>query len=86
MIHFISFLHTDIRGPGVIMTHPFFHKQLAPFGVDPLVQRHAHGIHLLYGRIEMRFEVAVRSERFTDMACSAVFGKQLDGFIVQHIV
>jgi hypothetical protein len=33
----------------------------------------------------MCFEVAVRSERFTDMACPAVFGKQLDGFIVQHI-
>jgi hypothetical protein len=73
VIHFISLLH-NIRDPGVIMIliHPF-HKQLAPFGVDPLIQRHAHGIHLRYGRVEMRFEIAVRSERFTDMACPAVF-------------
>ncbi len=84
MIHFISFLH-NIQDPGVIMIHPFFHKQLTPFGVDPLVQRHADGIHLRYGRVEMRFEVAVCSERFTDMARSAVFGIQLDGFIVHHV-
>jgi hypothetical protein len=42
MIHFISFLHYflhNIRDPGVItMIYPFFHKQLAPFGVNPLVQ------------------------------------------------
>jgi len=56
------------------MIPPFFHKQLAPFRVHPLVERHAHGIHLRYGRVEMCFEVAVRSERFADMARPAVFG------------
>ena len=34
----------------------------------------------------MRFEVPVCSERFTDMARPSVFGVQLDGSIVQHIL
>jgi len=77
-----SLLHC-IRDPRVICP---FYKHFAPFRVDPLIERHAHRIHLRYGRVKMRFKVAVRSERFTDMARPAVFGVQLDGFIVQHIL
>jgi hypothetical protein len=68
---FISFLHC-VRDPGFI-SGPF-DKQLAPFRIHALVQRHAHGVHLRYGRVEMSFVVPVCSERFTDMAHPAIFG------------
>ena len=57
--HARSFLHC-IRDPG-ITTSPF-HKQFAPFWVHPFVQRHAHRVHLRYGRVEMSLKVPVRSE------------------------
>ena len=66
-----SLLHLHyIQDPRAIC---FFHKQFAPLRVDPLIQRHAHRIHLRDGRVEMRFEVPVCSERFTDMARPAIF-------------
>ena len=68
---FFSFLHC-VRDPGFIGGP--FDKQLAPFRIHALVQRHAHGVHLRYRRVEMSFEVPVRSERFTDMASPAIFG------------
>ena len=60
--------------------------RLAPFGVYPFVQRHAHGVHLVDLPVEVCFEVSMRAQRLLDVTCAAVLGVQLDGLEVCDVV
>lgn len=60
--------------------------RLCPFGKHAFVQRQANGVHLVNWGIEIGLEISMCAKGLENVACSSIFGIQLDRFEIPHIV
>ena len=60
--------------------------QLRPLRIHPLIQTHAHGIHLIHLSVKVCLEVPMRPETLLDVTRPSVLRVELNGFEVVNVL